>query len=196
MKIDVPERWNERVLAYASRHGLGDDAVIVNWYSLGGGYLHIQRGYYGLYAFSLKRRAFPRQYFTIICIELRPMDENGEESSTYLFEFFRFSVFCAMHELKTSYNLVKDRRYATILGGSVTDAQWEIIKAHYDYSCVCCGRQEPEIVLTVDHIIPRSKGGTSLLKNIQPLCRRCNSAKHDKIVDYRQSYFARNAIAE
>jgi len=46
--------------------------------------------------------------------------------------------------------------------------------------CVLCGSREN---LHFDHIIPFSRGGSSLLaKNIQLLCVRHNLQKHDKIV--------------
>jgi 5-methylcytosine-specific restriction endonuclease McrA len=33
--------------------------------------------------------------------------------------------------------------------------------------------------LTIDHVIPRSKGGTNALKNTVASCHRCNQAKAD-----------------
>ena len=48
---------------------------------------------------------------------------------------------------------------------------------------LCCGRGDVE--LTADHIVPISKGGSSDISNIQPLCSACNSAKRDRVVDYR-----------
>lgn len=45
--------------------------------------------------------------------------------------------------------------------------------------CVICGSKKN---LHFDHIIPFSKGGSSLVaENIQLLCARCNIAKTDKI---------------
>lgn len=38
-----------------------------------------------------------------------------------------------------------------------------------------------EIMITKDHIIPKSKGGKNTLTNYQPLCTRCNQYKADKI---------------
>ena len=45
------------------------------------------------------------------------------------------------------------------------------------YRCAHCGAYED---LTIDHIMPLSKGGTDDLDNLRLLCRACNSSKGDK----------------
>lgn len=40
--------------------------------------------------------------------------------------------------------------------------------------CVMCGGDEN---LEIDHVIPRSRGGTNKVDNLQWLCRPCNAAK-------------------
>lgn len=42
---------------------------------------------------------------------------------------------------------------------------------------VCQGCRRGDVVLTIDHIVPVSKGGTNHITNLQPLCRSCNSSK-------------------
>lgn len=37
-----------------------------------------------------------------------------------------------------------------------------------------------EVLMTKDHIIPRSKGGKDELENYQPMCERCNIKKGSK----------------
>jgi len=48
--------------------------------------------------------------------------------------------------------------------------------------CVLCGAtpaNNPNITLHIDHIIPYSKGGHTVMKNLQTLCSLCNLGKSD-----------------
>lgn len=67
-------------------------------------------------------------------------------------------------------------------GGSHTKHEWLELCCKYDYKCVRCGKQG---VLTKDHIIPITRGGSDDISNIQPLCARCNSVKHARTWDFR-----------
>lgn len=66
--------------------------------------------------------------------------------------------------------------------GSFTVGEWENLKKQYGLQCPSCGKKEPEIKLTADHVIPLSRGGSNWIENIQPLCRSCNSKKWAKIL--------------
>lgn len=46
------------------------------------------------------------------------------------------------------------------------------------YKCAYCGRSD--LPLTIDHIIPRSKGGADSWENLITACFRCNSIKGDR----------------
>lgn len=47
-----------------------------------------------------------------------------------------------------------------------------------NYTCVYCGVR-PKI-LTVDHVLPRARGGVSSYSNLVTSCMECNSKKGDK----------------
>ena len=51
-------------------------------------------------------------------------------------------------------------------------------------NCNGCGTHFKAQNLTVDHIIPKSKGGTDHLENLQLLCGHCNSVKGDRGQEY------------
>ncbi len=68
--------------------------------------------------------------------------------------------------------------------GTHNAGEWGTLKAQYNWTCPCCGKSEPEISLTEDHIIPLSKGGSNNIENIQPLCISCNHKKYTKIIAY------------
>lgn len=70
-------------------------------------------------------------------------------------------------------------------GGSFTAAEWLTILRLQDYTCLCCGKREPDITLTVDHVIPVSLGGPSWAWNLQALCLSCNTSKGDNYLDLR-----------
>jgi len=46
------------------------------------------------------------------------------------------------------------------------------------FTCQYCGRKEP--ALTIDHVIPRSKGGGESWDNLVTACRACNNTKGDR----------------
>lgn len=57
-----------------------------------------------------------------------------------------------------------------------SSAAREFVMERDGWRCVDCGAV---IDLTIDHVIPVSRGGTRARRNLQTLCRPCNEAKAD-----------------
>jgi hypothetical protein len=48
-----------------------------------------------------------------------------------------------------------------------------------NHTCVYCGYNDNTKKLTIDHVIPQSKGGLNAWDNLVTACGRCNGAKAD-----------------
>lgn len=58
--------------------------------------------------------------------------------------------------------------------------RWQVFKRD-NWKCIACGRSaEDNVILHIDHIIPRSKGGKDEFDNYQTLCETCNIGKSNK----------------
>jgi len=57
------------------------------------------------------------------------------------------------------------------------ELRWEVFERD-DFRCRECGCRR---MLQADHIIPESKGGATVLENLQTLCKRHNVKKGNKI---------------
>lgn len=69
------------------------------------------------------------------------------------------------------------------LGETATEHEILTLFTQFGFHCLACGDRPAK--LTVDHIVPVSRGGASTLDNLQPLCLNCNVAKGTNAVDYR-----------
>jgi 5-methylcytosine-specific restriction endonuclease McrA len=84
----------------------------------------------------------------------------------------------------------RKRKAAARIRGNFTAQEWTALVEYCEHRCLCCGKREPEIKLTVDHIVPLIKGGSNTIENLQPLCGVCNSKKGTSIIKYEVLYAA------
>lgn len=64
--------------------------------------------------------------------------------------------------------------------------RYEVLKAA-SFHCELCGISAEKKALEVDHIVPRNKGGSDALHNLQALCFSCNAMKRDRdSTDFRE----------
>jgi len=75
------------------------------------------------------------------------------------------------------------RRRVRLQKGSIFAISKKDLKKLYSSNCVNCGTHEN---ISLDHIIPISRGGRHSVGNLQAMCRSCNSSKRDKLmVEFR-----------
>ena len=52
--------------------------------------------------------------------------------------------------------------------------------------CYLCGKKFSKIHLTMEHLVPLSRGGYSIKNNLETACKDCNSKKkHKTIIEQR-----------
>jgi 5-methylcytosine-specific restriction endonuclease McrA len=102
---------------------------------------------------------------------------NKEERKIYLSQYLKKNP----EKIKAYYNTRRTKKSGA--GGSFTSVEWIELCNRYGNLCLACGKKRK---LTADHVVPVSKGGTSNIANIQPLCGPCNSRKHDGTTDFRR----------
>ena len=58
----------------------------------------------------------------------------------------------------------------------------EQVFREYGTACAYCGYEDS--VMTVDHIIPRSKGGLNIMEILLPACRKCNYGRGNRDIGF------------
>lgn len=66
--------------------------------------------------------------------------------------------------------------------GKVSSGQRFNILKRDNFTCRYCGKRASQTELHVDHIRPRTQGGTDHPSNLVTACADCNSGKRDKVV--------------
>lgn len=70
--------------------------------------------------------------------------------------------------------------------GTHTSEEWQEMVSFFGGRCVRCGADDAAPVK--DHIVPIYQGGCDSIRNLQPLCRHCNSSKGPENIDYRSIF--------
>lgn len=63
--------------------------------------------------------------------------------------------------------------------GDLTQDEWDDVVYLFDYRCAYCSRKGK---LTLDHVIPISRGGEHTKSNVVPACPECNFSKGAKLL--------------
>jgi 5-methylcytosine-specific restriction endonuclease McrA len=79
-------------------------------------------------------------------------------------------------------NLLEHKRKANKLNNGVfevTGKDWKKMLSRYNHSCIYCGEKGK---MTMDHVVPLSRGGRHSIGNLVPSCGPCNFSKNKKFI--------------
>jgi len=74
-------------------------------------------------------------------------------------------------------SVIRIHRYISPVKESVVLNKKNIFRRD-NYTCQYCGKKNSD--LTIDHVVPRVKGGKDSWNNLVTACQRCNNTKGDK----------------
>lgn len=89
-----------------------------------------------------------------------------------------------LRTFKRSRTCVCCGRVGTSIGLDLPDGQ---DKPHFNLYCIENGSK---ILMTKDHIVPKSKGGKNHISNMQTMCCHCNVRKGDKSPEEYRDYLS------
>lgn len=79
-------------------------------------------------------------------------------------------------EARMRYNA---QRRAWKLDGTLVMRDWLRLVRSHGGRCAYCRSDAP---ITIDHVVPLSRGGRHAIGNVLPACRPCNSSKQDRLL--------------
>lgn len=92
---------------------------------------------------------------------------------------------------KTSFADLRRKRIAEADGAGITDEDRLAIFERDGWMCLRCGEAD-RFLLTIDHVIPISRGGRNDPDNAATLCLNCNVQKGQQTIDYRDNKEGKN----
>lgn len=66
---------------------------------------------------------------------------------------------------------------------TLTEDEWRLVVYTLNQTCTYCGKKMDILSLTMDHVVPMSKGGTNTVDNVTVACLSCNVIKSDRDLD-------------
>lgn len=122
----------------------------------------------------------PGYYTCVVCKKTEWVDQHSQKK--YCSDRCRRKSDKAINQKRNRRHKTRSRAISQLI--SLAELMRKF-KGRCNYCKTLCvkpdGRNDPSEA-TVDHIMPLSKGGLHLWNNVQLLCRRCNTAKKDKVL--------------
>ncbi|MGI8478881.1 MAG: HNH endonuclease [Gaiellaceae bacterium] len=78
-------------------------------------------------------------------------------------------------------NVIRLKTYVRVPRGATRRISRRVLFARDGWACAYCGSGSNR--LTLDHVVPRSRGGTSVWENVVASCAPCNHSKGDRLLE-------------
>jgi 5-methylcytosine-specific restriction endonuclease McrA len=78
-------------------------------------------------------------------------------------------------------NVIRLTTYVRVPRAVTRRISRRVLFARDGWQCVYCGSESTR--LTLDHVVPRSRGGTSVWENVVTSCAPCNHRKGDRLLE-------------
>ncbi|MDR0975639.1 MAG: HNH endonuclease [Christensenellaceae bacterium] len=83
---------------------------------------------------------------------------------------------------KHDFNITYNQYHAVDQRKVLTKSMREQVKRRDNWTCQLCGKiMRDGVGLHIDHIVPISRGGKSMLANLRVLCSKCNGSKGGRL---------------
>ena len=118
-----------------------------------------------------------------VTVELRYVSRKGKVDLTKRSVFGYIEIVRILDSVSTARVDRKTyERLALAERAMLSDSMRYDVLRRDGFRCVLCGMSSKDgAVLHVDHIIPVSKGGKTVMSNLRTLCEKCNIGKSNKI---------------
>ena len=114
-----------------------------------------------------------------IIVEVHYITPSGRHHYQKVSEYTRNEISSFDNISKNRSGFYSEKEYQRSL---MTDSlRYNVLKRDGFRCCICGASAKDGTRLEVDHIIPISKGGMTVLDNLQTLCKECNRGKSDKM---------------
>lgn len=86
-------------------------------------------------------------------------------------------------------SVIKLEKYVTVRGNDIVLSRKNILKRD-QHQCQYCGRRS--VPMTIDHVIPKEKGGKEAWENLVCCCHSCNRKKRNRTPEEARLSLLRN----
>jgi 5-methylcytosine-specific restriction endonuclease McrA len=132
---------------------------------------------------NARSRAYVAEYHQKVLAKARAKAAKKKAQRLYAADPVRRHQYNLLHleRIAVSHSKRRAAKYGnTPISEMLTSTEWLAILTEADGHCTYCSKKAK---LTLDHVIPLSKGGKHSKDNVVPACLHCNSSKNNKTLE-------------